>query len=96
MFLCGSRTGDSFREGEADGVFAVIPAELRADVEVLRILLEKKDRGLRQMKKVPRDRQDSLQDLVKIKGRQDGLAGRAVLLRLCSLEDRRIGRAGGL
>jgi hypothetical protein len=51
-----------------------VPADLRAHIQLPRLLIEQQDGDVGQMKEVARDGQNSLQHLVEIKGGEHGLA----------------------
>ena len=75
FLLQDRRSGDPVVFSETNLVFAGIPADLRTDAQLPGFLVEQQDGDVRQMKIVPRDRQNSLQHLVQIKGGEHGLAG---------------------
>src|SRR5271157_102104 len=66
---------EALAESEESLVLAGIPAALRTDIQLLRLLVEQQDGYVLQMKIVARDRQDSLQHLVQIEGGEHSLAG---------------------
>ena len=60
--------------GEPNLVLAFVPANLRADVQLLRLLVEQRDGHIPQMKIVVRDAEDALQHLIQIEGGEHSLA----------------------
>jgi hypothetical protein len=64
LFLQDRCAGDPFVASKNSLVLARIPADLRTDAQLLGILVEQEDGHVRQVKIVPRDRQNSLQHLV--------------------------------
>ena len=68
----GSR--DSLARRHPNLVLPFVPANLRADVQLLRLLVEQQYGDVAQMKVVPRDAENALQHLVRIKGGEHGLA----------------------
>src|SRR5580658_716967 len=74
LLLERSRSRYSLAERDANLVLPFIPANLRADVQLLRLLVEQYNRHIPQMKIVARDRQDALQHLVQIEGGEHSLA----------------------
>ena len=75
LFLLRRSPSDSVPYRQAVRILAFVPANLRADEQLLRLLVEQHNGHVSQMKIVVCDLQDALQHLVQIKGGEHGLAG---------------------
>ncbi len=75
LFLESGGSGYTLARSPPNLVLPFVPADLRANVQLLRLLVEQQYRDIPQVKVVPCDGQDALQHLVQIEGGEHGLAG---------------------
>ena len=73
--LLGCRAGNAVADRHVDLVVTLVPADLAAYTELLCLFVQKKDGHVLQMKVIPRNHQDALQDLIQVEGREYRLAG---------------------